>query len=882
MGMLARGPFPLGWTPDADAVDAPPGSLLRMDNLTLDEHNILSLRMGSSRINTLPFTDTDIHSLHTQNLSGTRYRMAGATNKVYANGAALSPTFDGTGDISFGTHMGQIFMARGTSRYKFDGVTVRNWGILMTGTQPTVAATLGGSNNSTAMISGDSGESPAVAAEEGSIGGFTDDRLGNPNGAIIIDPDASIGGRAVITKTWPSDQNFNSLGSGAVPATDDSIISLWIYITDPTQFFQISLQISVNGPTIWSDSYSTIWFISEMAQAGQFVSGWNQLTVRRGDMVRSGSTAGKDWSTVRMIRIVIQGHVLDPGQVYLDDLKMAGGTGSLLNGDYQFAYVYVRDSGSYIAYSAPSAFSEPHHFDSQAAAITIPADGARDTQINQIWIFRRGEKLDDWYRTVVYSGAIGTGIISITDSTSDQEALDAGIIMDLDVIPVPNDIIGIEGPYYDRLFVLTQTTLYPSRRLKPDNFAAEQAIRVAGPDEIALWVKKAHGGLYIGTTKDIYRLDGTGAEYPDGAMDFTFNGLNIDHPPRNEAVAQEGSLLCYLAAAGWRAFTGAGSQELVGKTSLLYQQRDRHGISAVNTISGRFRAAICKGQLVAVTPEGSELNSNILYRHIFNKDQWYRHPYRHVMRSIFREPDGTLIAGDNEGTVWKLDDGFNGDDDVDIPVALWTPRDGDGNGYVPKVSSSLVLNVDTNGHVMRVVLYADEVPDIVQEMVGTSLGITPLAYNVSDLEIWRQMQIQIEGNFSNFRLSGFVLNYLALPMGIKAWDSGPMDIGRQDIVWARRVTMKVRAAANLVVTPFFDGIEFETVTIVPTSAELNRVTILDVPIERGFFGRVPRFKIESDLDFHPYWVEFQVRRTTQHSEKPDIRVSCNLGGEATG
>lgn len=882
MGMIARGPFPLGWMPDADAVDAPVGALLRADNLVLDENNILSLRLGSSKINPTPFADLDIHSLHTQALSGTRYRMAGAGNKVYANGTALSPTFAGANDVAFGTHMGQIFMARSTSRFKFDGVTVRNWGILMTGGQPTVIPTAGGSNNSDELISGDSGESPAIVYEEDNGAGpaFTDDRGGAPNEALIVNPDPS-SGRAVITKTWPSDQDLTVIGSGNVAATDDSVLSVWVYIPDPSLFFQISLQISVNGPTIWSDSYNTIWFISDMAAEGKIISGWNKLTVRRGDMVRGGpGTAGKDWSTVRMIRLVIQGAVFEPGTIYVDELRIAGGTGSVLNGDYEFAYVLVRDSGSYIAQSAPSAPSQPTHFDSAAAEITVPADASRDPQVNQIWIFRRGENLDQWYRTTVWSGAIGTGAVVITDTTSDEDALLTKIIMDEDVIPVPNDIIGIEGPYYDRLFALTQTHLYPSRRLRPDNFAAAQVIRVAGPDEIAVWVKKAHGGLYIGTTKDIYRLDGTGAEYPDGTMEFTLTPVNIDNPPRNEGVGQEGSLLCYIAADGWRAFTGAGSRLLTGHTSLLYHQRDRHGISAVNTIGGRFRAAICKGQLVAITPEGSETAfTNIVYRYSFTRDRWYRQPYRSPFRSVFREPDGTLIAGDNQGFVWKLDDG-NTDAGTEIPVNLWTARDGDGSGFSPKVVAGSVVNIDTAGHSATIEFYLDESDSIYRSVVGISDGLSAVAHNISSDDLWRQIQMRISGNFSGFRLSGYTISYRALPVGVKVWDSGPMNIGRQDLVWARRVRLKVRAATNLVVTPFFDGIQFSTVTIIPTAAEINKVTILDVPVGRGFFGSVPRFKIESALDFHPYWVEFQMRRTSEESEKPEIRVPSGLGGES--
>lgn len=53
MGMISRKGFPVGWAPDADKTDAPPGTLLRMDNLVLDDREILTLRKGSTLLDTL-------------------------------------------------------------------------------------------------------------------------------------------------------------------------------------------------------------------------------------------------------------------------------------------------------------------------------------------------------------------------------------------------------------------------------------------------------------------------------------------------------------------------------------------------------------------------------------------------------------------------------------------------------------------------------------------------------------------------------------------------------------------------------------------------------------------------------------------------------------
>ena len=95
MPPLIRRNWSKGWLPDADALGGPVDGLLRMDNGILDELGALVLRPGSEKINSSPFADLDVHSLFTQPLSGTRYRMAGAGAAVYANGSSIASSLAG-------------------------------------------------------------------------------------------------------------------------------------------------------------------------------------------------------------------------------------------------------------------------------------------------------------------------------------------------------------------------------------------------------------------------------------------------------------------------------------------------------------------------------------------------------------------------------------------------------------------------------------------------------------------------------------------------------------------------------------------------------------------------------------------------------------------
>lgn len=886
--MLARKSFPRGWVPNADYINGPDDGLLRMDNLVLDELGVLALRAGSDRINSVALADTDIHTLFTVELNGSRKRMTGANDAVYANGTSIISSVNGSGDMSFGSYLGQIFVARGTTKKKYDGTTVRNWGISMTG--------------GVATVTGDSG-------------------------------------------------------------SDDS--ATWVY-------------------------------------------------------------------------------------------------------------VYVRNNGVYNALSAPSVATAAANFDGDVT-VTTPIDLTRDSQVNEIWLFRRSDLTDGgYYRVKVATGVSGTGAVAINDTTSAEDALIINIALEDDNAIPPSTIIDIEGPYYDRIFALTATSLYMSRRLNPDSFSASQVILISDADETCLWVKKGvSGGLFVGTTKDIYVLDGTGAEYPDGTIEFTLRPLNIDNPPRSVgSVAQEGNQLVYLAADGWRAMVGAGSALITGDTSLLYKGKTRHGVLPVNLTTGRLRSAIAKNRLWALTPEGASTNSTpIIYRFEFDSQRWYRFDYGdQEWAAIYREPDGTLIAGDRDGFVWVLDTGTN-DDGALIPVEFWTKADDDGKPFQRKDAWDLRIRANTGQEDATVQVHIDGREATAQEVTVNEGAPNVTMEDLSSIGNFRQAQLRVTGGFSTFvwydhgigyrehpalqvytenkpdipspsrrrfggvkltidtlaadvtvtpladgsaldgqtvntpgplgttltfparlardlwvRISspsgtGFELygieplildtlpptlqgiippidagdpgqktmsgvqikcctlgesvtvdtiidrvvtdtftiesndqqvkdftlafpkTYLrkgaeiqlrfngevelyswrplitaTRPLGVKAWDSGPIDLGLGEFIWPREIWLKVEAAADLVVIPYFDGVTFQTVTCAITAAEIGTASKVRIPIPRGFKGRVPRFEIRSAEAFYPYWIEFTFRQTRADINKTPVRVNAMVGG----
>lgn len=1166
MGLLARKSF-TGWAPDSDQINASPTALLRMDNLVLDELGAVSLRKGSSKINGSAFADTDVHSLFTVNLSGTRYRMAGATNKVYANGTALSPTMAGSDDVAFGSHLGQIFFARSTSKHKYDGTTVRPWGVSMTGIQPTISTGTAVSGGGF-ILTGNSTESPAVVytEDDGTGATFADGFDATANGAIVLHPKVS-NFRGILTKTFAAPTDYSSF-------SDNDYFSLYFYVTDPAQIFSLGVSVDVNDGTSLIDAYITSWFNNSDPELGAIttdfpIAGWNRLSIRRGDMFRLGSTAGKDWSTVKAIRLTVVANTSGASAtVRFDAVGLATGSTGTGTIAARWKYIYVFNSGTYFGKSAPSSASSDSNFSPLGVTVTVPADASRESQVNEIWVYREDDNLGGFYRVARKTGVTGTAAVDIADVLSDEDALIVNLPLEDDNTVPPNSIIDIAGPYFDRIFALTASFLYPSRRLNPDSFSAAQVIRVAGADETALWVQKTAYGLLIGTTKDIYRLDGTGAELPDGTVEFTLAPLNIDNPPISiGTVAQEGNLLTYLAADGWRAIEGAGSRLIVGDTSLLYKGYTRQGVSPVNLTTGRVRATIVAGQLVSITPEGASTTSSpTIYRFQFLQQRWYRFTYgSQTWRAVFREPDGTLIASDSSGFVWILDSGTQ-DAGSNIALVMWTKVDDDGLPFNRKDPWDIRVRADTGGGNASVAVHLDNSGSAATTVTVTQSGAGVTIGSLNSIATFRQVQLRITGSLSTFlwldfgisyrertilqtfvemkpelpspsrrrfgglkviadtlsgdatitpvldgsdqatftmntgnplaktftfaaaigrdlwakiskatgfelysveplileelptkqkgriaptdagypyrkwfggieirlctlgaavtvtpivngvsqstfsittgadestevthlfpnpiigrdialsfsgdveiyswkpqvlmqipymtqgetppnnggypgkkTMSGFQMRICTLavqrvvtakidgsdyesfnvntdcnnplevtlafavpaqgvelslhidgvnelynwsplvtanrPLGIKSWDSGPLDLGMDEMVWPREVWMKVEAGADLTVTPYFDGTAYATVTATIPAADFGLTTKVRIPLPRGYKGKIPRFDIRSSASFFPYWIEFKVRHTTDAKEKEPIRVAAKVGGEVVG
>jgi hypothetical protein len=919
MAQWTRYAFPNGWQPSSDALNASPEAVLRMDNMVLDEQGILALRLGSSKVNSSALATTDIRALYTNKLSGVRYRLAQGAGSVYAAAdegdfASIDSGFDTALDVKFTSYLGQIFYGSGTNQKKYDG-TSRNWGLAAPSAAPTIASIATSNKVFATCNSGESGwtDNEAEAAAT-NVAGFD----GTGNGARQVQAKAAFDSfRAVMSRDLGSSTDFTDYGASVLGSKED-LIEMYVKIDEPERMNYITLTVDANGSsaaTFDRDYFVFTWLLNRDLELKGDISlqlsddyvaeayaisdtrsradvrpgfavtirpeagGWHYLSVRRDDFLHVRTTDGAGWDTVRGIRVAFGG----AGQptVAFDRIRMIGGDSKPLSGTYVYRAIHVREMPAYNALGVSSDQSSEIVLKSEGATVTV--QNPTDTQATHIWLYRMGGLLDGFYRVARSVVASYSGTVAITDSLSDKDALVLDIRLETDNTLPPDNIVGITDDYYGRIMVLTSDgKVYPSRRLNPESFSAGQTFRVAGASETPYWIKKAFGGIYVGTSRDIYRISGDGAEFPDGTTNFTLEPGNINSPPINSSLSSDGSVLIYMADDGPRLFSGESSSSLRGSTDLLWRGYTRHGVSPVNMTGGRFRMAIANGLLTMIVPEGDlTTTTGILWRYHLGLQQWYRHSYGRNWRSLYREPDGSLVAGDNSGFVWLLDDATaSGDDGTDISVDVRSKVDDFGLPFHLKKGENLVARLDTGPNSGTLAIHFDGSdtptasgsPDSNWLTKGQSLfSINLSATGTQILEKFRQLQWRLSGSFSTLKYYGFTVQYVQVPESVEVFDSGSIDFPTHAIVFVRSLRLKAQTSVALTMTPFLDGAAQATKTIQPISSE---EAIYDIPLGREMQSAAPRFvfRAPAGSTFEPYWLECTYRVAGKLTQKKVLRI----------
>lgn len=840
-------------------------------------------------------------------------------------------TFDGTGDIAIGDDHQQTFMARGTVRKKFDGKSFMNWSIPKPSAVATLSAVTPTSTDIVTFASGETGIDLGPTLTDNPsrlpVRTYVDDENGNASQASKLVPgrlgDIDL---AIITKTFGSDQDFSGY--------DNDIFDIAVKLDDPSHCREIILgffcgdaasgnvadkifsftfkpkssipvpvrDVAAEGASAYDAKVTTslepvlpkdkprintpqaVGTILESVSGNETASGgstppaneWVHYSVTRAQFEEVGNATGRGWDTVKIVsmQFVNDDGFLGAG-TFSDFVIFSAGTGTL-TGTYRVVYRWVRETDRYYETSPPSDESDEIQLFANQLRITVPAaaQNAADDQTTTVWVYIFGGFLDTYYRVITGTADPQLNATIVLDAVKNEvQILTENEKLEPFIDEAQDNIIAVAGPWNGRLFTLTsEGYVYPSLQTSPSTFNTYQVIDLSNQGD-PLWMVKTSSGIHCGCERDVVFLAGSGDEDTDRVViDLYPHPLNIGTPPVDKASFVDGNSILYRSTDGLIMLASQGLSHVPDDgMRLLWRGQDRHGVSALNVLGGRFRMTVDNKIMWVLVAEGATTEgSTVVYRLDMSKGAWSRLIYPDALLSIHNEPDGTLVAGTANGKLLELEYGTGDDNSVKPSVTLLTPFVDGGNPLARKDSFDLQFHTDTNGNTATVTVYKDGSSSSTASYTFSTT--IPQAYRIQaeDIGAFVRGQIQVTGTFDEFQLSSMNWTYRVRGQHMTYLDTGYLSgDDPSDIIWLQEIEIDANSPSNLQALVYLDDRLWTTETVTVTA---NVRTVYRVPLPRGTKSRRPRIVVKTtaadgagEIGFDPYMVRVRTRNSGNQS-----------------
>lgn len=630
--------FNAGWIPSDDPINGRKNGLLQMDNLELDANGAIRIMKGIDTTYTLSGGATPLSAYIT--------KIAVNILNVYISDALGNIVRN---NVNIVTGVGATYAACFCAAYEFTLICFMDRRHKDKG-DGTALVTLGLATNvaPTAVIGGnwkcetfEVGSTNAFRSVKGTWTAFAGDFFGlNCAVSGITASGISItaivqsylqmpgGGNPNIPYNWSI---LDTTGTGFIypspappfqgKATDSDYINLNIRLyTGLNYFYIVSLQLDFllvapdSVGTQVTDYFTAIWTNPNM---GVVTNNEQTIPVQflRSDFQRVGVNTNLNWSTVYGYRISVTESKISDTIGIFGDIIILGDSGLHFNGGdkgiggtLEYAIQEVNNTGEFLGKSELSPASTvlvlPPTLNSYTN-VTVPA--RIDPQSTELWLFRRGNNLAQWYRVGVI---ISSTSFTWQDGLSDQDALVLNITYNLNLksiaaSSISDPILDIIGPIEGRWFYFTLNFMYPSEQNDPDLVDVSLSVRTtASTNEVYMWARRVgEATVLVGTSRDVYVLKGTFATQPDNTIDIYYLPLSVGYPPITRDATYYNGNVYYLASDGWRSVNAGGTNPtLLGfNNDLLYRGETRYGYEAAKflgwTVIERFPIAIGAGKL---------------------------------------------------------------------------------------------------------------------------------------------------------------------------------------------------------------------------------------------------------------------------------------------
>lgn len=577
--------FAGGWSPSSDPSNIAKNAFLQMDNLRLNKNGAIQLVGGISTRKTYSYAphsifNTDISGMDTLYNCDTSGNIFRETTSIGSGGSATRACFSTAFDFTL--------ICSGTKKLKDNGTTAINLGV-GAATNPVTLAKKYFVTDTFSTWTFNYTDATGAFVVGGSQGSG---RIGWSN-VQSNTLDSYLG--AVVAFNNAAPVNFSTIKvpstSLSLPGGDDDTISFQIAVSVFNAVPSLQGLTSVQLALHWllpDGSFKNLNFT--FANDGTWdTQAYINFSVTRNQLNAIAVDQGQgviDWTQITSLGLFIQSGFVDLFvDVALDDHFTGGPWTNADNlSNIEYMQVNVNDTGSYLAKSEAGPSTEFQYTTGFAFSVLpqVPAD----SQVTEIWVYRRGNTLADWRKVLVFTAADWT--IAQTDGFTDaQAALQDGWDLSLISVQSIGEIQDIVGPFEGRWFYFTDHFLYPSDIVDPDLVnGASQVVRLtAGNHEKFQWARAINDEvILVGTSRNIYVLTGTFSTLPDGTIDIFYKPLNVKYPPVNRFASYFNGLVLYMATDGWRSISPGGQNPtyVIPATQTLYSGKTVSGYSAVD------------------------------------------------------------------------------------------------------------------------------------------------------------------------------------------------------------------------------------------------------------------------------------------------------------
>ena len=655
----------------------PAGQSLVMKNWRTDAVGRMQTRNGHTAVTSAG--SGSVHSLQRYR----DYRYAGSGGTLYRNGSSVATGFDGS-KLGLAAYGGRMWVMNRAKAGKDDGTNFYNWTPAAPASAPTLSA---GSVTTIAVTSFDNTETWTILDPDGAA---TTAGTSSP-GTFISAPDSVLGealnldiaaaGTYTATRVLGSTVNLSIGGQ----QRQEDVFRIHVQASDPGAIDRITFAVDVLNGDFETDYYTITvdssdlraweWAKVRRKRARNTVTVENPQYVRlleqartareAGDGVaadaleaeartlapsssfdesgfeRVGSTANKDWATVKAIRISVTANAAC--LIRFDQADFEGGATGSLNGTFQYWATFGNAAGEE---SNPSPASAEITVNGQSVIVTMP--GTSDAQNTVAYLYRKSNLTRTALRV-----ATSTPGGSVTDVTADTTAQASGILLRYDrtTAPLARYLVEFQG----RLLAFG-TAANPGRMFwtpvgEPWNFAPNDFIDVGDAAEEFLAITVHGNQVWMYKERTIHRLVGDPAD-SDPEL------VTAAYAPAGPWAVAEGVDVDYFATAGG-VYLFNGDQVRTISDAVQPVFRDMHSTGSI-PLDGTGAAKMALGfsqdlLYVSYAEAGNSANTATLAWNA-RKNEWFQDTRAFT---IFHAegPRREMTGGLSTGAVVAIDDG---------------------------------------------------------------------------------------------------------------------------------------------------------------------------------------------------------------------------------